>query len=193
MLENLQKYDIVLASNSPRRKELLQRLGLTFKVRSLLGVDERYPSTLAAKDVAPYISQKKAEAYRHTMGKNELLITADTIVRNGDKVLGKPVSREEARRMLHSLSGHTHQVTTGVTVQTEERTETFSVTSEVTFAPLSDEEITYYVDRFLPLDKAGAYGIQELIGLIGVEKINGCFFNIVGLPVQRLYQLLKQF
>lgn len=193
MLENLQKYDIILASNSPRRKELLQRLGLNFKVRALLGVDERYPETLAAKDVAPYISRKKAEAYKHTMGKNELLITADTVVRNGDEILGKPADRDEAKRMLHSLSGHTHQVTTGVTVLTHERTETFGVTSDVTFAPLTDEEITYYVDHFLPFDKAGAYGIQELIGLIGVEKINGCYFNIVGLPVQRLYQLLKQF
>lgn len=127
------------------------------------------------------------------MGKNELLITADTVVRNGDEILGKPADRDEAKRMLHSLSGHTHQVTTGVTVLTHERTETFGVTSDVTFAPLTDEEITYYVDHFLPFDKAGAYGIQELIGLIGVEKINGCYFNIVGLPVQRLYQLLKQF
>lgn len=193
MFENLQKYHIILASNSPRRKELLQRLGLDFKVRSLLGVDESYPPTLPAEEVAGYVARKKAEGYRLSMGKDELLIAADTVVRNGNDVLGKPTDREDALRMLRSLSGHTHQVTTGVAIVTETRTESFSVTSQVKFSTLTEEEITYYVDHFLPFDKAGAYGIQELIGLIGVEEIHGCFFNIVGLPVQRLYQALKQF
>ena len=193
MFENLQKYHIILASNSPRRKELLGRLGLDFKVRSLLGVDESYPPSLPAEEAAGYVARKKAEAYKQSMGKDELLITADTVVRVGSEVLGKPAGREDALRMLRNLSGRAHEVTTGVAIVTAARTEYFSVTSQVKFAPLTEEEITYYVDRFLPFDKAGAYGIQELIGLIGVEEIRGCFFNIVGLPVQRLYQALKHF
>lgn len=194
MFEHLSKYQIVLASNSPRRKELLQRLGLDFKVRTLLGVDESYPEKLRGEEIACHISAKKAAAYKAGMAPNELLITADTIVctPNG-KVLGKPANAAEAAEMLHTLSGVTHKVITGVTIVTADRTENFSVTSWVTFAQLTEEEIHYYIDNYLPFDKAGSYGIQEWIGLIAVEEIQGSFFNVMGLPVQRLYSMLKTF
>ena len=193
MLDNLNKYQIILASNSPRRKELLQRLGIQFKVRNLLGVDESYPSALRGEDIARYISRQKAEAYRGSMTSDELIITADTIVCADGSVLGKPLNAEEAKQMLVRLSGKTHQVITGVTVLCAERIENFAVTSYVRFAQLSTDEIDYYVTHYLPLDKAGAYGIQEWIGLVAVEELRGSFFNVMGLPVQRLYQLLKTF
>lgn len=193
MLENLKKYDIVLASNSPRRKELLQRLGITFKVRNLFGVDESYPDNLLGENVAAYIAKKKAEAYRPSMSPNELLIAADTTVYYDGQILGKPSNAEEAEAMLHMLSGHTHQVITGVAILTAERFENFAVTSHVKFAKLTDEEIHYYVSNYLPFDKAGSYGIQEWIGLIAVEELQGSFFNVMGLPVQRLYTMLKTF
>ena len=194
MFENLLKYKIVLASNSPRRKELLQRLGLDFKVRTLLGVDESYPKELKGEEIACFISAKKAEAYKTTMGEDELLITADTIVCTPEgEVLGKPIDAVNAHTMLRSLSGTTHKVITGVSLVTAERTENFSVTSLVKFAQITDEEIKYYIDNYLPFDKAGAYGIQEWIGLVAVEEIHGSFFNVMGLPVQRLYTVLKTF
>lgn len=193
MFDNLKSYQIILASNSPRRRELLQRLGLNFKVRNLLGVDESYPSSLRGEDIARYISRQKAEAYRHSMSEGELIITADTIVCSEGVVLGKPVDAAEAKQMLHALSGKTHQVITGVTVMAKNKIENFAVTSFVRFARLDDEEIDYYVDNYLPLDKAGAYGIQEWIGLVAVEELRGSFFNVMGLPVQRLYRVLKSF
>lgn len=193
MLENLNKYNVVLASNSPRRKELLQRLGVNFKVRTLYGIDERYPESLRGEDIVLYISRGKAAAYRSSMAPNELLITADTIVYQNGLVMGKPKDADEARAMLHRLSGQTHQVITGVTVVTALRTENFGVTTQVKFAPLSDEEIEFYINNYIPFDKAGAYGIQEWIGLVAVEEIKGSYFNVVGLPVQRLYQILKTF
>ncbi len=193
MLDNLNKYNIVLASNSPRRKELLQRLGINFKVRTLFGIDETYPEILKGEDIARYISRKKGEAYRLSMAKDDLLITADTIVCIDGKVLGKPKNEEEAKVMLQSLSGRIHQVITGVTVLTEERVENFAVTSHVKFAKLDKEEIDFYVSGYLPFDKAGAYGIQEWIGLVAVEELRGSFFNVMGLPMQRLYNVLKTF
>lgn len=193
IFENLTKYNIVLASNSPRRKELLKRLGLDFKVRTLLGMDESYPATLEGADVARYISEKKARAYEASMADDELLITADTIVCVDGRALGKPTDAADARRMLRGLSGRTHEVVTGVTVLTKEKRVSFSVTSQVKFAPVGEEEIDFYVDNYLPFDKAGAYGIQEWIGLVAVEELHGSFFNVMGLPVQRLYQVLKQF
>ena len=194
MLENLSKFNIVLASNSPRRKELLQRLGLTFKVRTLFGVDESYPSALRGEEIACYISKKKAEAYLPSMADDELLITADTIVCTDDgQVLGKPTDAADAQRMLALLSGCTHKVITGVNIVTKARTDNFAVTSDVKFATLTQEEIKYYIDNYLPYDKAGAYGIQDWIGLIAVEEIRGSYFNVMGLPVQRLYTKLKQF
>lgn len=193
MFENLRKYKIILASNSPRRKELLQRLGLNFKVRTLLGIDESYPDTLRGEDIARYISRKKAEAYRVSMAADELLITADTIVCVDGSVLGKPHDTAEAAAMLRSLSGRIHQVITGVTVVTADRTENFAVTSHVRFCQLGREEIDYYVANYLPFDKAGAYGIQEWIGLVAVEELRGSFFNVMGLPVQKLYKVLTDF
>lgn len=193
MLENLNKYEIVLASNSPRRKELLQRMGVNFKVRTLFGIDESYPDSLRGEDIVCYISRNKAKAYLSSMAPNELLITADTIVYVDGEVMGKPKNAEQAKEMLHKLSGKTHQVITGVTIVTAKRTENFGVTSQVKFTNITDEEINFYVDNYLPFDKAGAYGIQEWIGIVAVEEIKGSYFNVVGLPVQRLYQKLKTF
>lgn len=193
MLGNLNKYEIVLASNSPRRKELLQRMGVNFKVRTLFGIDESYPDSLRGEDIVCYISRNKAKAYQSSMAPNELLITADTIVYVDGEVMGKPKNAEQAKEMLHKLSGKTHQVITGVTIVTAKRTENFGVTSQVKFTNITDEEINFYVDNYLPFDKAGAYGIQEWIGIVAVEEIKGSYFNVVGLPVQRLYQKLKTF
>lgn len=193
MLENLNKYEIVLASNSPRRKELLQRMGVNFKVLTLFGIDESYPDSLRGEDIVCYISRNKAKAYQSSMAPNELLITADTIVYVDGEVMGKPKNAEQAKEMLHKLSGKTHQVITGVTIVTAKRTENFGVTSQVKFTNITDEEINFYVDNYLPFDKAGAYGIQEWIGIVAVEEIKGSYFNVVGLPVQRLYQKLKTF
>ena len=193
MLENLNKYEIVLASKSPRRKELLQRMGVNFKVRTLFGIDESYPDSLRGEDIVCYISRNKAKAYQSSMAPNELLITADTIVYVDGEVMGKPKNAEQAKEMLHKLSGKTHQVITGVTIVTAKRTENFGVTSQVKFTNITDEEINFYVDNYLPFDKAGAYGIQEWIGIVAVEEIKGSYFNVVGLPVQRLYQKLKTF
>ncbi len=193
MLDNLKNYDIILASNSPRRKELLQRLGLPFKVRTLFGVDESFPENLRGEDIALYIARKKSEAYKSSMSSNELLITADTIVCLDGVVMGKPYGAENAKTILRQLSGRVHQVITGVTVLTQVKRESFAVTSHVKFANVTEDEIDYYVDNYLPFDKAGAYGIQEWFGLVAVEELRGSYFNVMGLPVQRLYTVLKQF
>lgn len=186
-------YRIVLASNSPRRKELLAGLDLDFQVRVLKDVDESYPADLPTEQIAEYISHKKAEAYRETIAEDELVITADTVVILGSQVLGKPHDADDACRMLRQLSGKTHQVITGVTMTTRLRQESFSVRTDVTFKQLSEDEIAYYVEHFQPFDKAGAYGIQEWIGYIGVTGLNGSYFNVMGLPVQRIYEGLKRF
>ena len=191
MLDNLKKYRILLASGSPRRKELLGGLGIDFEVHCLKGIDESYPVELPADDVAEYISKKKAAAYREKIRGNELIITADTVVICGDKVMGKPTDREDAISMLGQLSGRMHHVVTGVTILSATQSKSFSVATEVGFSRLTDEEIAYYVDNYRPFDKAGAYGIQEWIGFVGVESISGSYFNVMGLPVQRLYQELK--
>lgn len=183
---------LILASNSPRRRELLAGLGYQYEVRVLDGIDESYPDTLCSSEVASYISRVKAEAYRATMADDELVITADTIVCLDGKVLGKPSDEAEAISMLQSLSGCTHQVYTGVTLTTKTAQTDFVSCSHVTFARLTDEEIQHYVTRYRPMDKAGAYGIQEWIGYIGVERIDGSYFNVMGLPVQRLYRELKK-
>ncbi|MCC8096581.1 MAG: Maf-like protein [Tannerellaceae bacterium] len=193
MLANLNKYRIILGSASPRRKELLAGLGLSFDVKPMPDLDESYPSTLGVNEILLYIACQKAEAYIQTLADNELLITADTIVWLMGKVLGKPSGREEAIRMLQMLSAKTHEVITGVCITTKEKRQVFSVSSMVRFYHLSQEDILYYVDTYKPYDKAGAYGIQEWIGYIGVEAIEGSFFNVMGLPVQRLYQELKKF
>ena len=183
---------IILASNSPRRKELLAGLGYPYEVRVLDDIDESYPDTLRGGEVASYISCVKAEAYRTTMADDELIITADTIVCLDERVLGKPADETEAIAMLRSLSGRTHQVYTGVALTTKTEQTSFVSCSHVTFAQLTEEEIRHYVTHFRPMDKAGAYGIQEWIGYIGVERIDGSYFNVMGLPVQRLYRELKK-
>ena len=205
-------YKIVLASNSPRRKELLAGLGFDYEVRTLQGLDESYPEGLSMEEIPQYISRKKAAAY--TLNPDELLITADTIVYLDGEVLGKPADEVEAKQMLRKLSGKTHQVVTGVTLKTplnlplkgrlaeqdslpsrEGRggsSISFASVSQVTFAQLSEAEIDHYVTHYRPLDKAGAYGIQEWIGYIGVTRIEGSYFNVMGLPVQRLYSEMKK-
>lgn len=182
---------IILASNSPRRKELLSALELDFEVRIIQGIDETYPQGLTMTGIPEHISSKKASAYALT--EEELLITADTIVYLDGVVLGKPANNKEACAMLRKLSGHTHQVVTGVTLRTLSRSHTFSCVTEVTFAHLTDDQIKHYVETYSPLDKAGAYGIQEWIGCVGVTSINGSFYNVMGLPVQRLSQELRAF
>ncbi|MFR4302712.1 MAG: Maf-like protein [Bacteroides thetaiotaomicron] len=192
MLGNLDKYQIILASNSPRRKELMSGLGVDYVVRTLPDVDESYPADLAGAAIPEYISRKKADAYRSIMQPGELLITADTIVWLDGKVLGKPEGREGAVEMLRSLSGKSHQVFTGVCLTTTEWQKSFTAASDVEFDVLSEEEIRYYVDKYRPMDKAGAYGVQEWIGYIGVKSISGSFYNIMGLPIQKLYGELKK-
>lgn len=191
MLENLKKYKVILASNSPRRKELLSGLGIDYEVRTLPDVDESYPESLQGADIPLYISKEKADAYRALLQPGELMITADTIVWLDGRVLGKPKDREDALQMLRDMSGRTHEVFTGVCITTTDWQRSFAAQTEVRFAQFTEEEITYYVDRYQPMDKAGSYGVQEWIGFIGVENISGSYFNIMGLPVQRLYRELK--
>jgi septum formation protein len=186
-------FKIILASNSPRRRELLAGLGLDFEVRVLPDIDESYPETLAALDTAEYIAAKKADAYRSAMAPDELIITADTVVIVGDEVLGKPANDSEARDMLLKLSGRTHQVVTGVCLTTQQQSSRFSVRTDVTFKPLTEAEIQYYIEKYKPFDKAGAYGIQEWIGYIGCTGLNGSYYNVMGLPVQRIYTELQKF
>ena len=193
MLDNLKNYHIILASNSPRRRELLGGLGIDYEVRVLSDIDECYPATLPVADIAEFIAAKKADAYRATMADDELIITADTVVICGNEVMGKPTDEADACRMLRQLSGRVHHVTTGVCLTTSQQQRRFSVTTEVTFKQLSDEEINYYVTRYRPFDKAGAYGIQEWIGYIGCTGLNGSYYNVMGLPVQRIYQELLKF
>lgn len=183
---------IILASNSPRRKELLRGLGLDFEIRIIKDIDESYPEGLTASETAEYIAAKKADAYKLSMADDELIITADTIVVLNNEILGKPADDEEAMDMLRKLSGKTHQVITGVCMMTDDNTSVFSVTTDVTFKSLTEDEICYYVSNYKPLDKAGAYGIQEWIGYIGVTSLNGSYFNVMGLPVQRIYSEICQ-
>ncbi len=192
-LQNLGHYRILLASNSPRRRELLAGLGIEYETVSLPDIDESYPSGLKGGEIPAYISKKKAESYKSMMTEETLLITADTIVWLDGKVYGKPSDEKEAEEMLRQLSGNTHTVYTGVTLTTREKERTFTVATDVKFAELSPEEIEYYVRKYSPLDKAGAYGVQEWIGYIGVESINGSYYNVMGLPMQRLYRELLKF
>lgn len=193
MLDNLNQYKVVLASNSPRRKELLSGLGISYEVKTMPDIDESFPEGLAEVEIPVYIARSKADAYRPLMNDDELIITADTIVWLDGEVMGKPSDEIDARRMLHALSGQTHQVITGVCLTTVSRQKSFATVTDVTFSRLSDEEIDYYVEHYRPMDKAGSYGIQEWIGFVGVERISGSYFNVVGMPIQRLYTELKSF
>ena len=199
----MKDYKIILASNSPRRKELLAGLDMPFEVKVLKGIDESYPSTLSPYETAPYIAAKKADAYWGLLADGILILTADTVViaptedEQNDKegrgiILGKPKDAEDAKRMLRMLSGKTHHVVTGVCLTTVKEQHQFSVTTEVTFKSLSEEEIEYYVSKYKPFDKAGAYGIQEWIGYIGCTGLKGSYYNVMGLPVQRIYEELNQ-
>lgn len=172
---------------------MLAGLGIDYDVRTLPDINESYPEDLKGGDIPLYISKEKANAYLSMLKPNELIITADTIVWLHNEVLGKPRDREDAIEMLRKLSGETHEVFTGVTLTTLEKQHSFFVETKVTFSKLTDEEITYYVDTYKPFDKAGSYGVQEWIGYIGVERIEGSYFNVMGLPVQRLYRELKKF
>lgn len=192
-LQNLNNYKILLASASPRRRELLSQIYPDFEIAPSIEVDEVYPSSMAAVDVAPHLSQLKANAYKSLITDNQLIITADTVVINNNVVLGKPSSKSDAIEMLKVLSGKSHNVITGVTITTASRQTTFSVNTEVEFSTLELKEISWYVDKYMPFDKAGAYGIQEWIGCIGVKKINGSFYNVMGLPLHKLYNELKSF
>ena len=189
MLDNLNKYDIILASGSPRRQELFKGLNIPFRVQ-VIDVDETYnPEQIKGAEIPCYLAELKADAYK--LEDNTLLITADTIVWHKNEVFGKPKDKADAVRMLKALSGDTHEVITGVSIRTTEKQKTFSVLSKVRFGKLSDAEIDFYIDKYKPYDKAGAYGVQEWIGYIGVENIEGSYYNIMGLPIQRLYSELK--
>lgn len=193
MLENLKKYHILLASKSPRRRELLQELRIPFQVITIGGIDESYPKDMPVEDIPEYIANKKADAYSHALKDGDMIITADTLVLYGDKVLGKPRDKEHAIAMLLTLSGRTHTVVSGVCIMTKERRCIFSSRTEVKFSEITRQEAEHYVNTYHPLDKAGAYGIQEWIGCVAVESINGSFYNVMGLPVHQLYQELKNF
>ncbi len=182
------QYKYVLASNSPRRRELMAGLGIDFEVRVMKDVSESYPANLPACDVPAYIAREKAAAY--DIACDELLVTADTVVIVDNQILCKPVDATDARRMLRLISGRSHEVVTGVCLTTADKQRTFSVVSEVTFKMLTDDEIDYYIHHYRPFDKAGAYGIQEWIGYVGVTALRGSYFNVMGLPVQRIYEEL---
>lgn len=193
MLQNLSKYHIILASKSPRRRELLSQLRVPFRTVTIGDLDESYPPDLEAREIPAFLADKKAAAYMDVFSGDELVITADTLVILGDEVLGKPHDRQGALDMLRRLSGRTHLVVTGVCVSSAAKRVTFDSVTEVTFAEIADSDIEYYVDNFLPFDKAGAYGIQEWLGCIAVKSINGSFYNVMGLPVHKLYSVLKDF
>lgn len=186
-------YHIILASNSPRRKDLLRGLDIAFDVRVQPDIAETYPESAAPADVAGYISREKANAYKDTITEHELIITADTVVIVGNEILGKPANNDEAKEMLRKISGRKHQVVTGVCLTTTEKQHCFSVSTDVTFKNLTEKEIEYYVETYSPLDKAGAYGIQEWIGYVGVTALEGSYFNVMGLPVQRIWEELNNF
>ena len=186
-------HKILLASNSPRRREIMDLLKIPFTVVTLSGIDESYPPYLETDKVSEYIANKKADEFLKIINDNELIITADTVVCDNGIVLGKPKDKAEAKQMLLQLSGHAHEVITGVSIVTQEKTVQFASTSKVFFSALTDKEIDYYINVYQPFDKAGAYGIQEWIGFVGVTRIEGSYFNVMGLPIQRLYTELKQF
>lgn len=190
-LNNLNKYQVILASQSPRRKELLSNMGLQFQVKIIPDIDESYPDDMDPMIVAEFLANKKGQAYRKLIQGNELIITADTVVIIDGIILGKPNARDDAFSMIKQLSGKTHQVVTGVSIETKDHHVSFSASTNVNFDRLNDDEIYYYVDYFKPFDKAGAYGIQEWIGHVGISSIEGSYFNVMGLPVQKLYQTLK--
>lgn len=193
MFENLNKYRILLASKSPRRRELMRMLDIPFEIADMIEVEESYPSDLPAREVPSYLAALKAAAYATVIKPGDLVVTADTVVINDGKVLGKPSDRREAAAMLRAMSGHKHTVVTGVSLTAADRQVSFDASTDVMFASLTDEEINYYVAEYSPMDKAGAYGIQEWIGAAAVIGIEGSFYNVMGLPVHQLYRHLRAF
>lgn len=193
LLERIREYSLILASGSPRRQELLGSAGFTFQLVADLEVEETYPDGLSGKEIPEYLAVKKSEAYPGVLSAREILITADTVVCQGTQVLEKPVDAEDARSTLRMISGNSHYVYTGVCLRSAEKRTAFVAATEVRFGSLSDEEINYYIHHYQPYDKAGAYGIQEWIGYIGVEEIRGSYFNVMGLPVHMLYRELETF
>jgi septum formation protein len=189
----LTEYKVVLASNSPRRRELMKGIDLDFEVHTLPNIDESYPNELNHDEVAEYIAKEKAEAYVNMLKDDEMLITADTVVLLDDYILGKPKDRDEAQGMLRKLSGRTHKVVTGVCLTTKNKQVSFSDTALVTFSTIDDEEIEYYLDNYHYSDKAGSYGVQDWIGYVAVERIEGSYFNVMGLPIHKVYQAIKRF
>ena len=191
--EKLKPYRLILASQSPRRRQLLADAGLEFVLAPRFECEESFPNTMPAAEVAEYLSSLKSEAYPEPLGANDILLTADTVVIACNRILGKPADRAEAIEMISMLSGRDHEVVTGVTLRLAECVKSFSVVSKVRFRALLQEEIEYYVDTYRPFDKAGSYGNQEWIGYVGIEGIEGSFYNVMGLPVQRLYSELNDF
>lgn len=184
-------YKIILASGSPRRNELLLGMDIPFTVK-VIPVDESFPSNLVAEEIPMYLSEKKAKVFEEDVNEKELIITADTIVWQNGTAINKPLNNLEARKMLQSLSGNWHTVYTGVTILTKRIRNTFFDETKVKFRSLSELEIDYYINKYQPLDKAGAYGAQDWIGLVAIERLEGSYFNVMGLPVEKLYQQLKQ-
>lgn len=193
VLKNLEKYNIILGSKSPRRQHLLNELGINFEVVVMDGIKEVYPPELKNTEIPVYLAELKANSYQSYMKDDSLLITADTIVWIDNKVLGKPEDSDNAFRIIKQLSGNMHQVITGVCLLSKHKKITFHAITDVFFSKLTDDEITFYIENYKPFDKAGGYGIQEFIGYIGVERINGSYFNVMGLPIQKLYSELKSF
>ncbi len=190
--DKLQHYTVVLASGSPRRQQFLKELDVPFEVR-LKEVEEIYPDTLKGSEITDYLAELKAKAMVETLSDNEILITSDTIVWHKGKALGKPRDYEDAFAMLQALSGTTHEVITSVCIKSNDKSDVFNETTKVTFNPLTDDEIKYYLDNYKPFDKAGSYGIQEWIGLVAIAKIEGSYANVVGMPVDKVYQHLCKF
>jgi MAF protein len=193
ILKNITDYKILLGSASPRRKELLAGLDIDFEVKVMPDVDESYPDSLWKEEIPVYIAKTKAAAFRERLKEDTLLITADTIVWLDGKVYGKPTDEADAKNILRALSGKTHEVITGVCLTSLQKQISFHAVSKVKFAELDEEEIEYYIHKYKPYDKAGAYGVQEWIGYIGVESLTGSFYNVMGLPVRMLYMHLKEF
>jgi septum formation protein len=191
--ESLKDYRLILASQSPRRKMLLEGLDLTFQVLVKEAIDESYPEDLDMTEIPEYLARKKSDHYVDNLDERAIVITADTIVWLDDKVVGKPVDLEDARNIISRLSGNTHTVVTGVCIRSAKKMKVFHSVSRVHFRKLDPADIDYYIDTYQPYDKAGAYGIQEWIGYVGIEEIEGSFFNVMGLPVQKLYHELMEF
>lgn len=189
---NSNNWNIILASQSPRRKQLLEQLGYTFTQKSK-DTDESFSKEIPQREVAEYLSKKKAAAFTEEIKHNDMIVASDTIVLIGDEILNKPSNYQEAFEMITKLSGKQHEVITGVCLKSKKKEVSFSVSTSVFFKKLKDEEINYYIEKFHPFDKAGAYGIQEWIGLIGVDKIEGSFYNVMGFPAKEVYEAIECF